>query len=45
MGNTITVEDPIKAVADIASSVVTVGGIAERNYSCTNISNVNAYGF
>ena len=44
MGNTITVvEDPIKAVADIASSVVTVGGIAGNVTTvATNISNVNA---
>ena len=44
MGNTITVvEDPIKAVADIASSVVTVGGIAGNVTTvANNISNVNA---
>ena len=54
MGNTITVvEDPIKAVADIASSVVTVGGIAgnvttvaNNNSNVTsvanNASNINA---
>ena len=54
MGNTITVvEDPIKAVADIASSVVTVGNIAgnvttvaNNNSNVTsvanNASNINA---
>ena len=44
MGNTITVvEDPIKAVADIASSVVTVGGIASNVTAvANNSSNINA---
>ena len=44
MGNTITVvEDPIKAVADIASSVVTVGGIAGNVTTvANNTSNINA---
>ena len=44
MGNTITVaEDPIKAVADIASSVVTVGGIASNVTAvANNTSNINA---
>ena len=44
MGNTITVvEDPIKAVADIASSVVTVGGIASNVTTvANNTSNINA---
>ena len=44
MGNTITVvEDPIKAVSDIASSVVTVGGISTNVATvANNISNVNA---
>ena len=44
MGNTITVvEDPIKAVADIASSVVTVGGIASNVTAVANNStNINA---
>ena len=44
MGNSITVvEDPIKAVADIASSVVTVGGIASNVTTvANNTSNINA---
>ena len=44
MGNSITVvEDPIKAVADIASSVVTVGGIASNVTAvANNTSNINA---
>ena len=44
MGNSITVvEDPIKAVADIASNVVTVGGIASNVTSvANNTSNINA---
>ena len=44
MGNNITVvEDPIKAVADIASSVVTVGGIASNVTTvANNTSNINA---
>ena len=44
MGNSITVvEDPIKAVADIASSVVTVGGIASNVTAvANNESNINA---
>ena len=44
MGNTITVvEDPIKAVADIASSVVTVGGIASNVTTvANNTSNINS---
>ena len=44
MGNTITVvEDPVKAVADIASSVVTVGGIASNVTTvANNTSNINA---
>ena len=44
MGNTITVvEDPIKAVADIAANVVTVGGIASNVTAVANNStNINA---
>ena len=44
MGNNITVvEDPIKAVADIASNVVTVGGIASNVTTvANNISNINS---
>ena len=44
MGNSITVvEDPIKAVADIASSVVTVGGIASNVTTvANNTSNINS---
>ena len=44
MGNTITVvEDPIKAVADIAANVVTVGGIASNVTTvANNTSNINA---
>jgi len=44
MGNTITVvEDPIKAVADIASSVVAVGGITSNVTAvANNSSNINA---
>ena len=44
MGNSITVvEDPVKAVADIASDVTTVGGIASNVTTvANNISNVNA---
>ena len=44
MGNSITVvEDPIKAVADIASDVVTVGGIASNVTAvANNTSNINA---
>ena len=44
MGNTITVvEDPIKAVADIASSVVSVGGISTQvSTVANNTSNINA---